>query len=340
MDRRQCVIDALRHKETNPIPYTLFLTEGARERLIAYTGDKDIDQKLGHFLVGIAYNPPYEELQDKPGYFRDHFGVIWNRTGPDKDIGVVSNIQIEDVEDHDYIFPKPNIPVMRRNIEAVLANREGRFAYLDIGFSIFERSWTLMGMENVLASMILCPEALEGLYDQICDYYETLLEAALEYDIDAVWFGDDWGQQQGMIMSPDHWRRFIKPRLARLCRQIKGKGKFAMLHCCGDIKAIFPDLAEIGLDCFQTFQPEIYDIAEMKERYGDRITFWGGIFIQRDLPFMTPEQVKEMTVQTMKTLRKDGGLIIAPSHCLTYDIPPENILAMAEVFQHQDEYLK
>ena len=120
----------------------------------------------------------------------------------------------------------------------------------------------------------------------------------------------------------------------------QGEGQIRNAALLRRYQGHFSDLAEIGLDCFQTFQPEIYDIAEMKERYGDRITFWGGISIQRDLPFMTPEQVKEMTVQTMKTLRKDGGLIIAPSHCLTYDIPPENILAMAEVFQHQDEYLK
>lgn len=339
MSRRQCVVDALCHRESNPIPYTLYLTGTAKDQLIAYTKDPDIEHKLGSFLIGVPYNPLETELPDKPGYFKDHFGVIWNRSGPDKDIGVVINAQIEDLENHDYCFPKPDIKTMCAKLEHALRNREDKFVYLDIGFSVFERSWTLMGMENVLASMILCPDELEHLYDQICDYYMELLDAALDYDIDAVWFGDDWGQQKGMIMSPEHWRRFIKPRIKKLFKRIKEGNKFVMLHCCGDIRDIFPDLVEIGLDCFQTFQPEIYDIKEMKELYGDKITFWGGISVQRDLPFMTPEQVKELTIQTIRTLRKNGGLIIAPSHAITYDIPPENILAIAEVFMNQEKYL-
>jgi len=339
MNRRQCVVDALCHRESNPIPYTLYLTEPAADKLIAYTKDSDIGQKLGNFLFGVSYAPGITELPNKPGYFKDHFGVIWNRTGPDKDIGVVTNTQIEDIENHDYCFPEPDIKTMCANLEHALAHREDKFVYMDIGFSLFERSWTLMGMENVLASMILCPEALEHLYDQICDYYMKHLDVALTYDIDAVWFGDDWGQQKGMIMGPDHWRRFIKPRMARMFKRIKEGNKFVFLHCCGDIRDIFPDLVEIGLDCFQTFQPEIYDIKEMKELYGDKITFWGGLSVQRDLPFMTSEQVKELTIQTIKTLRKDGGLTISPSHSVTYDIPSENILAMAEVFMNQDKYL-
>ena len=166
-----------------------------------------------------------------------------------------------------------------------------------------------------------------------------LIDVVLEYDIDAVYFGDDWGQQKGLIMGPNHWRRFIKPRMAKLYAAVRAKNKFVIQHSCGDCHEIFPDLIEIGLNCYQTFQPEVYDIAKMKALYGDKITFWGGVSTQRALPYMTPEQIQDETVRIMKALKKDGGLIIAPTHAIPFDVPPENIMAMAEVFQNQEKFL-
>jgi uroporphyrinogen decarboxylase len=196
-----------------------------------------------------------------------------------------------------------------------------------------------MGMENVLVSMVANPEELEILYDRICDYYLNLLDIALEYDIDGVYFGDDWGQQSGLIMGPHYWRRFIKPRMARLYGRVKSKGKYVFQHSCGDCHEIFPDLIEIGLDCYQTFQPEIYDIEMMKKLYGSRLTFWGGISVQRCLPFMSPEEVKSETIRIINMLRDGGGLIVAPTHAITDDVPPQNMLAMFDVFLHQNNYL-
>jgi uroporphyrinogen decarboxylase len=209
---------------------------------------------------------------------------------------------------------------------------------MGFGFCMFERCWSLMGMENVLASMIACPEALEAFFDRICDYYAGLVDIALEYDVDGVYFGDDWGQQHGLIMGPDHWRRFIKPRMARLYERVKSKKKYVIQHSCGDNREIIGDLVEIGLDCYQTFQPEIYDIAEMKRRYGERLSFWGGVSTQQVLPRVSAREVQEEIVRVVKILRTNGGLIIAPTHALPYDIPPENIMAMVEVFQNQGRY--
>lgn len=201
---------------------------------------------------------------------------------------------------------------------------------------MFERSWSLMGMENVLMSMVACPEELEAFYDKICDYFCHLVDIALEYNIDGVYFGDDWGQQKGLIMGHAHWRRFIKPRMARLYARVKAKGKYVVQHSCGDCYEILPDLIEIGLDCYQTFQPEIYDIETIKKQYGDRLTFWGGVSTQRCLPYATPEGVQQEARRVMQALRKGGGLIIAPTHSLAFDVPPENIMALVQMFQSQE----
>ena len=337
MNRREIVYDALSHKATTPIPYHIDFTAQSLRRLVEASGDETIEEKLGVYLHYTQYWGWPTELPEKPGYFQDEFGVVWNRT-VDKDIGVVDHPQIDDVEDAAYQFPVPDTARLRRDIADLLATKKDRFAFMGFGFCMFERCWSLMGMENVLASMIACPEALEAFFDRICDYYAGLVDIALEYDVDGVYFGDDWGQQHGLIMGPDHWRRFIKPRMARLYERVKSKGKYVIQHSCGDNREIIGDLVEIGLDCYQTFQPEIYDIAEMKRRYGERLSFWGGVSTQQVLPRVSPRELQEEIVRVVKTLRANGGLIIAPTHALPYDIPPENIMAMVEVFQNQGRY--
>ena len=336
MTRREYVLEALNHRETDKIPYHVEFTQQALDQLIAYTHDPEIEHKLGSYLHYAQYWGWPTEIPGKPEHFRDEFGVEWNRSGADKDIGVVENPLITDLEQCDYQFPQPDIARLRRDIEKLIATKEDKFTFFGFGFCMFERSWSLMGMENTLISMITCPDELEHLYDRICEYFLSLIDVALEYDIDAVYFGDDWGQQKGLIMGAAHWRRFIKPRMARLYQRVKEKGKFVIQHSCGDCQEIFPDLIEIGLDCYQTFQPEIYNIHEMKRLYGNRLTFWGGISTQRALPQMNGNQLCDEIRRIVGALKKDGGLIIAPTHAIPFDVTPENILVMVDVFRKQD----
>ena len=116
---------------------------------------------------------------------------------------------------------------------------------------------------------------------------------------------------------------------------VKSKGKFVSLHSCGDIHELFPDLIEIGLDVYQTFQPEIYDIREFKREYGKDLAVWGGISTQQLLPYATPEEVRRVTIETMKILGENGGYIAAPTHDVPGDVPPENIEVLIDVFKNQ-----
>lgn len=342
MTRREAVINALNHKETYPVPYHMDFTQQALERLIEYTKDPDIESKLGTYLYYKQYWGWPTEIPGKPGYFRDEFGVEWNRNGADKDIGLPDENLIEDLEDTDYVFPTCDEARLRKECEEMTRDKvkDDRFIMYGFGFLMFERAWSIMGMENILCSMITCPEETEDFFEKIGDYYCHLLDIALEYDFDGIYFGDDWGQQHGLIMGVEHWRHYIKPQMARLYKKVKDKGLYVMQHSCGDCHELFPDLIEIGLDCYQTFQPEVYDIAKIKELYGDKLSFWGGISTQQILPFVTPEEVKKETIRIYDTLHKNGGQIIAPTHALAFDVPPENIMAMYEVFSNQDKYFK
>jgi uroporphyrinogen decarboxylase len=199
-----------------------------------------------------------------------------------------------------------------------------------IGFSLFERAWTLRGMENLFMDMIEAPSFVDELLDAICDYNVALAEQAVAFDIDAIHFGDDWGSQNGLMMGRELWERFLMPRLARQYAVGKKAGKFVTIHSCGKVQEVFPQLIEIGLDCFNPFQPEVMDPCEMKRLYGDRLSFWGGISTQKLLPYGTPDEVRREVRRMKAEVGRAGGYILAPAHAIPGDARPENILALIE----------
>jgi uroporphyrinogen decarboxylase len=138
-----------------------------------------------------------------------------------------------------------------------------------------------------------------------------------------------------MIMGPRLWREFMKPRLAAMYARAKKNGKFIIQHSCGDIGEVFPDLIEIGLDCYQTVQPEIYNLREIKKKYGDRLAFWGAVSTQRDLPARTPEELRRIIHETAEIMRPGGGYILAPTHAVPRDVPPENVVAALDAFRQE-----
>lgn len=338
MTKRERVIAALQHKESDIIPFTADFTEQEYEKMVRYTKNPEFLKTLDCHLNYTQYWAWPTEMPQKKERFRDEYGVIWNRSGADKDIGVVEEPYVIDLEDYNYTFPEINEKRLREEYRELLENKGDAFTFTGIGFSMYERAWSLCGIQNVLMDMVTNELELQRLLNDICEYNLKILDIALEYDFDAIYFGDDWGQQRGLIMGPERWRKFIKPNMKRMYDKVKEKGKFILQHSCGDVIDIFPDLIEIGLDCYQTFQPEIYDIEKVKKEYGSQLCFWGGISTQNLLPYASPEEVKKEIVRIAKVMKDGGGYIMAPTHALPPDVPPENVLAMFEVFQNQDKY--
>lgn len=148
--------------------------------------------------------------------------------------------------------------------------------------------------------------------------------------IDILWIGDDYGTQNGLLISPDMLRKYFFPKLKAMCDLGHKYGAKVMLHSCGSTKEIWADLIEAGVDVYDTIQPEAVDMdpTRLKAEFGDRICFHGTISTQRTMPFGTPEEVAAEVKLRIETVGKNGGFILAPSHNFQPDTPIANILAM------------
>lgn len=204
-----------------------------------------------------------------------------------------------------------------------------RFRIYYLGFSLYERAWTLRGMENLMMDFYDHPDFVHELLGRIADYNIAQIQEALKYDIDAVYFGDDWGQQRGLQMGPACWKEFVYPHLERMYDVVHQAGKFVMIHSCGDVDELFDELVGIGLNCFNPFQPEVMDVYALLKQYRGKLAFHGGLSIQRTLPRGTEQEVRAESRRLLEAGR-EGGYIFAPSHAVEGDTPLANILAFIE----------
>jgi len=331
MGIRQRTIDAIERRPIDTVPYHVRFTAPARDKMAHFYGDPDFEAKLGNCLSVLRARRIAEV---EPAVWQDEFGVRWDRS-VDTDIGVVVNTLITPETLGDFELPDPNDPSLYADFESSQNEFGDTLAVAKLSYNLFERAWSLAGMENLLTSMLADPQFVGDLLDRLTDYYLAIIENVCRWDIDAILFGDDWGHQGGVMMGPHLWREFIKPRIAQLYRAAKARGKYVFVHCCGAVQELFDELLECGLDVFNPFQPEVMDVFQMKKQFGDRLSFYGGISTQKTLPFGTVSQVRDETRRLLDEAGSSGGLIASPAHAVPPDAKPENIAAMIEVLQNQ-----
>ena len=364
MTRKERVKLAVTHQEPDRVPHQINLTTAARRMLQEHFQTDDLDTVLDNHIAMTAPELPMEEVaqpplagaeppgvverpaaarrrpdqsnqaEPGPGYFRDEWGVLWNRT-IDRDIGIPEGSVLPEPRLDGLRVPDPREPRRYQGFEEFIEGHREQFLICGIGFSLFERAWTLRGLENFFMDLALRPGFVEELLDVILDYDLRLIEQAGGYGFDAFQFGDDWGQQSGVTMGPGAWRRFIKPRVTKLYQAAHQQGKHVFIHSCGAVQELFEDLIEAGVEVFNPFQPEVMDVVEVKRRYGDRLAFYGGLSTQKTLPHDSPQEVRAEVRRLIREVGRGGGYLLAPAHDVQGDVPLENLLALLDEVRAQ-----
>ena len=331
---RQRVLASLDHRQPDKTPYNIGFTEKARARMAEYYGDADFACQLENCLTTLDVKPHDFWQEVRPNVWQDDFGVQWDRS-IDKDIGTPCNQVVTPGNLAEFRFPDPDDARRWAPFPAAVADKSETFVVAALGFSLFERAWTLCGMANLLTAMATSPGFVHALLDRILEFNLRIVDRACSYAIDGMYFGDDWGCQAGLLMGPNLWREYIKPRIRQMYEAVRAQGKFVFIHSCGKVQELFPELIECGLDVFNPFQPEVTDVAGAKARYGGRLSFYGGISTQKTLPYGTVADVEDEVKRLIEIVGKDGGYIAAPAHAIPGDAKPENVAAMIEVLQGQ-----
>jgi uroporphyrinogen decarboxylase len=202
------------------------------------------------------------------------------------------------------------------------------------GFSpIFYLISDLCGMEKALMDMIVNPELIEALVDRIVAFYRGYYDGIAKTckgNVDAIAFGDDFAGQMSMLMSPEMWRKYLKPAWAELFSIARENGFKVVFHSCGSVSQVIPDLIEIGVDVLYPVQPgaESMDMVTLKDSFGNALSFYGGIDVQRLLPFARAGEIRAEVERLRRLFQGSGGYIMSTSHVIMDQVPEENVLAV------------
>ena len=182
--------------------------------------------------------------------------------------------------------------------------------------------------------MVLNESFIEQLLRGITDYILQTMEILFErFEFDCIALSDDYGSQKAMVISPDMWRRFIKPLLVEIYAFTRKNGRAVFHHSCGNISPIIGDMIDMGLDILHPIQPEAMDILQLKREFGTAISFCGGVSTQELLLNATLHQIRDEVKRLKEVMGKNGGYILEPGITLQADVPLKNVTAIIEEAQ-------
>jgi uroporphyrinogen decarboxylase len=206
--------------------------------------------------------------------------------------------------------------------------------------SLFTTCHLLRGFENILVDLVANTMLATALIDRVTEIKQRMAVSYASCNVDVLILGSNVASQQGMIMSPQLWRQWFKPRLRHIIQAARVVKPAVLVAYIGQgrIEPILPDLVEIGVDILSAVQPECMDPALLKQSYGERLAFWGTISVQSTLPFGSPEDVRAEVKRRIETVGRGGGLLIGPSHVPGPEVAWENLVAYFDAVREYGTY--
>ncbi len=330
MKPRHYVLEQIHHRQTDPVPYTLNLNAESQERLDAHYGSDAWRQRLTPYFCKVSAFATWPQEQIDDEHFRDIWGSVW-RQNPNA--FHLEQPALPQPTLDGYEFPKADAffdPAMKAQARKTLETNADSFRVVSLGWGLLERTWHTRGFENSLIDSVADPGFYEELLDRFTDLFLAFVEEVSDLPADAIMFGDNWGYQNGVILGPDRWRRFVKPRWAKVYDAVHAQGKITMSHCDGCVTEIMDDIIAIGLDVLESVQPEAMNPYELKAKWGDKITFWGGLGSQSTISFAAPGELRGEIRRLRRKMGRGGGYILGASKPPLANTPTENLVALLE----------
>ena len=376
MTPRERVWAAINHQEPDRVPLdlgggtsTTIVVEGY-EKLKEYWGipgetrimnkifrlaylDEAVMQRLGSDLRPISIKGPanWKPPAAQPGYFTDLWGITWREAhypgGYYWELykNPLADATIQDLDN--YPWPDPLDPGFTAGLAEEIKDLHENTPYAimaDGGFkSFWELGYMLRGLEHLITDLILNPEFVTALMTKLLEINiagtSRFLDIAGEY-IHVFRTADDLATQRGLLMSPKTYRSLLKPVYKQYFDFVKSRTRAKIFyHSCGCINDLVDDLVDAGVDILNPVQVSAMgDTAALKARFQDRVVFWGGIDTQRVLPYGTVEDVEAEVKQRILDLAPGGGYVVGSVHNIQPDVPPQNIIAMAEATRKYGRY--
>ena len=260
----------------------------------------------------------------------DAWGAVWTRVSDDYK-GLVTVHPLANWSAlKSYTLPDPTrVGDFSRVIETIRTNPGRKYLLVD-GDTLFQRMFYLRGFENLLVDLAEQSAEVISLRDRIVEFLLKRIEIWLPYGVDGLFFRDDWGTQEELMIRPALWREFFKPSYRRLFDAVHAGGKHVFFHSDGVIEDIIPDLIEIGVDALNAQIP-CMNAAELAQRFGDRLCFVAGADRQHWLPFGTPQEVEAHCFALADTFGRVNGGYIGGGE-IGADVPLANAEAMLRTF--------
>lgn len=331
MTNKQWIGRVLAHDGGVPVPYHLPLSPPARAKLEEHFGTGDVEGFLD-LPIRMTGTRSVKPLYASPGEYgdrvADEFGVVWATSAIDRGAPVGPCLAAPDLSG--YAFPDPAAEYRFEHLGGWCRENAEHYTIVWIG-DLWERATFLCGMERLLLYVATEPDFVHALLRGIAEYILRTLEILFDrFSFDGVALSDDYGTQKSLLMSPAAWRAFLKPRLAEIFGRAKAAGRTVFLHSCGNVRAVVPDLVELGLDILHPIQPEALDVGELKREFGDRLSFCGGLGTQDLLARGTAQQVAAEVRRLKRELGRGGGYVLEPGITIQADVPLENMLALID----------
>ena len=360
---RKRVLRAINLEEPDRVPLFFTITPQVAARLSRHLGianytsaDSPLSQnrisyhelllELGNDVVGIgACSPkgcPTHEVES--GLVTNEWGVKYKTVGYYSEMVYHPLAYAESIADvNGFAFPDPQAPGRFELAREVVERYGERYAICgDLECTILEASWYLTGFEKFLIDLSLEKEYVFALLDRVMWYSLEVGKELIKSGADIVWLGDDLGTQQGMLLSPTMWRKYFKERMRKVIQSLKSMNPQVKIayHSCGSYYPLIPELIEIGVDILNALQPNAKDmeLARLKEQFGEKVVFFGGVDTQGVLPFGSLRDTEEEIKRVIRAAAGGGGLILAGAHNIQPDVSVEKLVSIFEFSKQYGTY--